>query len=91
MVLVIEFSLFSCLFNCGGLGLSCFLCLRIHKAIQGGLMPTFAVVSVVHLQSSIPRRLTSDRRPVVQIITESLSQHDEKLVVLTSLGGIRLN
>jgi hypothetical protein len=34
--------------------------------------------------------LTSGRRPVVKIIAESLSQHDEKHVVLTPLSGIRV-
>jgi hypothetical protein len=35
-------------------------------------------------------RLTSGRRPVVKIIAESLSQHDEKQVVPTPLSGIRV-
>jgi hypothetical protein len=34
--------------------------------------------------------LTSGRRPVVKIIAESLSQHDEKHVVPTPLSGIRI-
>jgi hypothetical protein len=34
--------------------------------------------------------LTSGRRPVVKIIDESLSQHDEKHVVPTPLSGIRV-
>jgi hypothetical protein len=34
--------------------------------------------------------LTSDRRPVVKIIAESLSQHDEKHVIPTPLSGIRV-
>jgi hypothetical protein len=34
--------------------------------------------------------LTSGRWPVVKIITESLSQHDEKHVVPTPLSGIRV-
>jgi hypothetical protein len=34
--------------------------------------------------------LTSSRRPVVKIIVESLSQHDEKHVVPTPLSGIRV-
>jgi hypothetical protein len=34
--------------------------------------------------------LTSGRRPVVKIIAESLSQHDEKHVVPTPLSGIRV-
>jgi WD40 repeat protein len=34
--------------------------------------------------------LTSGRRPVVKIIAESLSQHDEKRVVPTPLSGIRI-
>jgi hypothetical protein len=34
--------------------------------------------------------LTSGRRPVVKIIAESLSQHDEKHVVPTSHSGIRI-
>jgi hypothetical protein len=33
--------------------------------------------------------LTSGRRPLVKIIAESLSQHDEKHVVPTPLSGIR--
>jgi hypothetical protein len=33
--------------------------------------------------------LTSGRRPVVKIISESLSQHDEKHVVPTPLSEIR--
>jgi hypothetical protein len=32
----------------------------------------------------------SGRRPIVKIIAESLSQHDEKHVVPTSLSGIRV-
>jgi hypothetical protein len=32
----------------------------------------------------------SGRRPVVKIIAESLSQHDEKHVVPTPLSGIRV-
>jgi hypothetical protein len=35
-------------------------------------------------------RLTSGRRPVVKIIAESLSQHDENHVVPTPLSGIRV-
>jgi hypothetical protein len=34
--------------------------------------------------------LTSGRRPVVKIIAESLSQHDENHVVPTPLSGIRV-
>jgi hypothetical protein len=34
--------------------------------------------------------LTSDRRNIVLIIAESLSQHDEKYVVPTPLNGIRV-
>jgi hypothetical protein len=34
--------------------------------------------------------LTSARRPVVKIIAESLSQHDEKYVLPTPLSGIRV-
>jgi hypothetical protein len=34
--------------------------------------------------------LTSGRRPVIKIIAESLSQHDEKHVVPTPLSGIRV-
>jgi hypothetical protein len=34
--------------------------------------------------------LTSGRQPVVKIIAESLSQHDEKHVVPTPLSGIRV-
>jgi hypothetical protein len=45
---------------------------------------TFAVVST-HSRF----KLTSGRRPVVKIIAESLSQHDEKHVVRTPLSGIR--
>jgi hypothetical protein len=33
---------------------------------------------------------TSGRRPVVKIIAESLSQHGEKHVVPTPLGGIKV-
>jgi hypothetical protein len=47
----------------------------------------FAIVST---QSSFKAGLTSGRRPVVKIIAESLSQHDEKHVVPTSLSGIRV-
>jgi hypothetical protein len=34
--------------------------------------------------------LTSGRRPIVKIIAESLSQHDEKHVIPTPLSGIRV-
>jgi hypothetical protein len=34
--------------------------------------------------------LTSGRRPVVKIITESLTQHDVKHVVPTPFSGIRV-
>jgi hypothetical protein len=34
--------------------------------------------------------LTSGRRPVIKIIAESLSQHDEKHVVPTPISGIRV-
>jgi hypothetical protein len=45
----------------------------------------------LYLQSLEPLqfqgRLTSGRRPVVKIIAESLSQHDEKHVLLPQLVG----
>jgi hypothetical protein len=49
--------------------------------------------SRLHLQSLAPTpvsRRVEVRRPVVKIITESLSQHDEKNVVPTPLSGIRV-
>jgi hypothetical protein len=46
----------------------------------------FAIVSTHSSQGG----LTSGRRPVVKIIAESLSQHDEKHVVTTPLSGIRV-
>jgi hypothetical protein len=47
--------------------------------------------SRLHLQSLAPTPgLTSGRRPVVKIIAESLSLHDEKQVVPTPLSGIRV-
>jgi hypothetical protein len=48
----------------------------------------FAIVST-H-SSFVQEGLTSSRRPVVKIIAESLSQHDEKHVVPTPLSGIRV-
>jgi hypothetical protein len=45
------------------------------------------------LQSLVPTpdsRRVDVRRPVVKIIAESLSQHDEKHVVPTPLSGIRV-
>jgi hypothetical protein len=45
------------------------------------VLAAFAVVSI---HSS----LTSDRRPVIKIFAESLSQHDEIHVVLTTLSEI---
>jgi hypothetical protein len=44
--------------------------------------------SRLHLQSLEPTPVS--RRPVVKIIAESLSQHDEKHVVPTPLSGIRV-
>jgi hypothetical protein len=52
--------------------------------------------SRLHLQSlaltsvSVQGWLTSGRRPVVKINAESLSQHDEKYGVPTTLSGIRV-
>jgi hypothetical protein len=50
--------------------------------------------SRLHLQSLHPLQfqegLASGRRPIVKIIAESLSQHDEKHVVPTPLSGIRV-
>jgi hypothetical protein len=56
-------------------------CFRRHVKL---LVPAaFAVVS-------IGGGLTSGRRPVVKIIAESLSQHDEKPVVPTPLSRIKV-
>jgi hypothetical protein len=41
-------------------------------------------------REGFPRRVDAGRRPVVKIIAESLSQHDEKHVVTTPLSGIRV-
>jgi hypothetical protein len=38
----------------------------------------------------VSRRVDVGRQPVVKIIAESLSQHDEKHVVPTPLSGIRV-
>jgi hypothetical protein len=58
---------------------SCFLVLHVPVA--------FVIVSTpLQFQGG----LTSGRRLVVKIIAESLSQHDEKHVVLTPLSGIRV-
>jgi hypothetical protein len=49
--------------------------------------------SRLHLQSlatPVSSRVDVSRRPVVKIIAESLSQHDEKHVVPTALSGIRV-
>jgi hypothetical protein len=43
----------------------------------------------IQLGNQFQGGLTSGRRPVVKIIAESLSQHDEKHVVPTPLSGIR--
>jgi hypothetical protein len=55
---------------------------------------TLSCWSRLYLQSLAPTQfqegLTSGRRPVVKIIVESLSQHDEKNVVPISLSGIRV-
>jgi hypothetical protein len=53
---------------------------------------TLSCWSWLHLQLLAPTpvsRRVDVRRPVVKIITESLSQHDEKNVVPTPLSGIR--
>jgi hypothetical protein len=55
--------------------------LEFLRASEG----TLSRWSRLHLQV-----LTSGRRPVVKIIAESLSQHDEKHVVPTPLSGIRV-
>jgi hypothetical protein len=52
------------------------------------LVPAAFAVVIIH--SSFKGGLTSGRRPVVKINAESLSQHDEKLVVQTPLSGIRV-
>jgi hypothetical protein len=50
-----------------------------------------AAFAVVNTSSSFKEGgLMSARRPVVKIVAESLSQHDEKHVVPTLLSGIRL-
>jgi hypothetical protein len=62
----------------------------MYRASEG----TLSHWSRLHLQSLAPtpvsRRLTSGRRPVVKIIAEILSQHDEKHVGPTPLSGIRV-
>jgi hypothetical protein len=65
--------------------------LELLRASEGTLSRWFRL----HLQSLAPTPqlqggLTSGRRPVVKITAESLSQHDEKHVVPTPLGGIRV-
>jgi hypothetical protein len=62
--------------------------LELLRALEG----TLSRWSRLHLQSlaQFQGGLTSGRRPVVKIIAESLSQHDEKHVVPTSLNGIRV-
>jgi hypothetical protein len=45
-----------------------------------------AAYAVVSTHSSFKEALTSGKRPVVQIIAESLSQYDEKHVVPTLLS-----
>jgi hypothetical protein len=63
--------------------------LELLRASEG----TLSRWSRLHLQSlalQFQGGLTLGRRPVVKIIAESLSQHDEKHVVPTSLSGIRV-
>jgi hypothetical protein len=63
--------------------------LELLRASKG----TLSRWSRLHLQSlslQFQGVLTSGRRPVVKIIAESLSKHDEKHVVLTPLNGIRV-
>jgi hypothetical protein len=68
-----------------------YLLYRAPRASGG----TLSRWSRLHLQSlahplQFQGGLTSGRRPVVKIIAESLSQHDEKYVVPTQLSGIRV-
>jgi hypothetical protein len=59
--------------------------LALLRASEG----TLSRWSRLHLQSLAPTPVSS-RRPVVKIIAESLSQHDEKHGVPTPLSGIRV-
>jgi hypothetical protein len=63
---------------------------KLLRASEG----TLSRWSRFHLQSLAPtpfqEGLTSGRRPVVKIIAKSVSQHDKKYVVPTSLSGIRV-
>jgi hypothetical protein len=52
------------------------------------LVPVAFAIFITH--SKFQGGLTSGRRPVVKIIAESLSQHDEKHVASTPLSGIRV-
>jgi hypothetical protein len=62
--------------------------LELLRASEG----TLSRWSRLHLQSLAPTPVSRrvDSRPVVKIIAESLSQHDEKHVVPTPLSGIRV-
>jgi hypothetical protein len=63
--------------------------LELLRASEG----TLSRWSRLHLQSLAPTPVTRRvdvRQPVVKIIAESLSQHDEKHVVPTPLSGIRV-
>jgi hypothetical protein len=64
--------------------------LELLRASEG----TLSCWSRLHLQHLHPLQfqggLTSGRRPVVKIIAESLSQHDEKYVIPTPRSGIRV-
>jgi hypothetical protein len=48
------------------------------------------LINVYKLTYTFQGGLTSGRRPVVKIIAESLSQHDEEHVVQTPLSGIKV-
>jgi hypothetical protein len=57
-------------------------------------LPTYLLIFNYYLYFKAPLQfqggLTSGKRPVVKIFAKSLSQHDVKHVVPTSLCGIRV-